>query len=262
MTDAAELPPSERPIIAFFDVDNTLLRGASIFHVGFGAFRKGIISVRDIALFGWHQVNFLRVGENREHLAAAEDRGLALAAGHTVAEVVELANEIYDRTISRKLWPESVELAREHLAKGHEVWLITATPQIVAQIIADRLGLTGALGTVAEEVDGVFTGRLVGAVMHGARKADAAGALAESKNADLAECWAYSDSSNDIPLLTLVGNRVVVNPDANLSRHAVTEGWAVLQLKTASIREARRRVRREARAVKKDAQPKKKRQTP
>jgi HAD superfamily hydrolase (TIGR01490 family) len=255
MSETLEPAPSERPIIAFFDVDNTLLRGASIFHIGFGAFRKRIISVRDIALFGWHQVRFLRVGENRQHLAAAEDRGLALATGHTEAEIIDLANEIYDRSISRKLWPESVELAREHLAKGHEVWLITASPQIVAQIISDRLGLSGALGTVAEAVDGVFTGRLVGPVMHGARKADAAGELARAKNADLADCWAYSDSGNDIPLLSLVGNRVVVNPDASLARHAKTEGWSVLQLKPASIREARRRVRREARAVKKSARP-------
>jgi len=251
MSDAAEVQPSERPIIAFFDVDNTLLRGASVFHVGVGAFRKGIISVRDIALFGWHQLRFLRVGENKEHLAVAKDKALGLASGHTVKEVVELANEIYDRTISRKLWPESVELAREHLRLGHEVWLITATPQIVAQVIADRLGLTGALGTIVEEKDGVFTGGLVGSVMHGAHKAEAAGALALSMNANLADCWAYSDSSNDIPLLTLVGNRVVVNPDAELSRHAAAESWAVLQLKTASIRDARRRVRREAKAVRK-----------
>lgn len=255
MPDVEEPDPSERPIIAFFDVDNTLLRGASIFHVGFGAFRKGIISPRDIALFAWHQIRFLRVGENQQHLAVARKKALGLAEGKTVKQVVDLANEIWDRTISRKLWPESVELAREHLRKGHEVWLITATPQLVAQVIADRLGLTGALGTVAEEVDGVFTGQLVGAVMHGDHKAEAAGDLAASMNANLEDCWAYSDSSNDIPLLTLVGNRVVVNPDASLARHAASENWAVLQLKTASIREARKRVRREARAVKKKRQP-------
>jgi len=205
MSDVAVPQPSERPIIAFFDVDNTLLRGASVFHVGFGAWRKGIISSRSILLFGWHQLRFLRVGENQEHLAVARDKALGLAEGKTVVEVMQLANDIYDRTISRKLWPESVELAREHLRKGHEVWLITATPQLVAQVIADRLGLSGALGTIVEENNGVFTGRLVGPVMHGARKADAAAELAREKNADLADCWAYSDSSNDIPLLTRVG---------------------------------------------------------
>jgi HAD superfamily hydrolase (TIGR01490 family) len=241
--------PSERPIIAFFDVDNTLLRGASIFHLGVGAFKKRLISVNDIARFGRQQVSFMRVGENEEHVSAARDKALSLAGGHSVSEVVDLSNQIWETTISKKLWPETVELAREHMRKGHEVWLITATPQIVAQVISDRLGFTGALGTIAEERDGVFTGRLVGPLMHGAHKAEAAGELARSLNADLSECWAYSDSSNDLPLLTLVGHQVVVNPDAALSRHAKAEGWSILILKPASIREARRRVRREARTV-------------
>jgi HAD superfamily hydrolase (TIGR01490 family) len=250
MPDELAAVPSERPIIAFFDVDNTLLRGASAFHVGVGAFRKHMISARDIATFGWHQLRFLRVGENVNHLAVVKDRGLALGKGLKVSELVALANDIYDRAISRRLWPESVELAREHLRKGHEVWLISATPQIVAQVISDRLGLSGALGTVAEESDGRFTGRIVGDVMHGPAKAHAAEALALAKGADLEECWAYSDSSNDIPLLSLVGNRVVVNPDRTLAVHASAEHWATLILKPASIREAQRWVRREARAVK------------
>ena len=77
----------------------------------------------------------------------------------------------------------------------------------------------------------------------------AARELAQQIGADLADCWAYSDSRNDIPLLELVGHRVVVNPDASLARHAREHDWPVLQLKTASIKEAQKRVRREARAV-------------
>lgn len=251
MPAADPLPPTDRPIIAFFDVDNTLLRGASIFHVGKGAWRKRMITFRDILTFGWHQVRFVAVGENTNHLAYAKDRALELAGGHTVADVVALANEIYDRDIAPKLWPESVELTREHLRKGHEVWLITATPQIVAQVIADRLGLTGALGTLIDSVDGVFTGKLGGPVMHGDHKAVAADELVGEKGASLADCWAYSDSRNDFPLLTLVGNRVVVNPDKALLNHARSEDWAVLELKPSSIRDARRRVKREARASRK-----------
>jgi phosphoserine phosphatase len=116
-------------------------------------------------------------------------------------------------------------------------------------VIADRLGLTGALGTVVEIEDGRITGRIVGDVMHGPAKAHAAQALAAERNADLADCWAYSDSRNDIPLLSVVGHRVVVNPDATLAAHAKHEHWDVLLLKPASIRDAQRRVRREARAV-------------
>lgn len=250
MPPAESPPPSDRPIIAFFDVDNTLMRGASVYYVGREAFRRGLISWRDIALFAWHQFRFLAVGENREHLATAKDRALGLVSGHTEVALVDMANEMYERDFAPKLWPETVALTQAHLEKGHEVWLITATPQLVAQVIADRLGLTGAIGTRVQALDGVFTGALDGHVIHGDEKAAVALRFASDRQADLAECWAYSDSSNDIPLLTLVGNRIVVNPDAKLLSHARSHDWEVLPLKRASIKEAQRRVKKDARAVK------------
>lgn len=235
-----------RPVIAFFDVDNTLMRGASIYHVGAGAYRRGYVGLRDLLRFAWQQARFLAVGENLRHLDSILERALGLAEGHSESEVADLAEEIFDRKIERRLWPETVGLAREHLGKGHEVWLITATPTVIASVIARRLGLTGALGTELESVDGRMTGHLRGHVLHGPRKAIAARELAERLGADLADCWAYSDSRNDIPLLELAGNRVVVNPDAGLLRHAVSHGWAVLRLNKSSIRAARRRVKQEA----------------
>ncbi|MFT4122213.1 MAG: HAD-IB family hydrolase [Microbacteriaceae bacterium] len=248
--DAPPAPPPDEPpvpaapVIAFFDVDNTLLRGASIFHIGIGAFRRGLVRGRDIAVFAWHQLRFLRVGENVRHMTTARDRALEIVGGHPVADIVALSDEIFDRALSRRLWPETVALAREHLARGHEVWLLTATPQLVAGIIAERLDVTGALGTPVEEVDGLFTGRLAGPVMHGAEKADAARALALERDAALEDCWAYSDSSNDLPLLSLVGHPVVVNPDAALAAHAAAHGWPVMRLRASSIRAARRAARR------------------
>lgn len=233
-------PPNGARVIAFFDVDNTLLRGASIYHLGRGAFRRGMLTVRDLVVFGWQQLRFIAVGENELHLERVRERALELAGGYSESDLVELANEVYYRYISPKLWPESVALANDHLARGHQVWLITATPTAIARVIAGRLGLSGALGTEIEVVDGVLTGRLVGEVLHGARKADAARALAARLGADLTECWAYSDSRNDIPLLGLVGHPVVVNPDAALARHAKTHGWLQLRLRASSIRAARR----------------------
>lgn len=248
MPDAVQ-QPSDSAIIAFFDVDNTLMRGASIYHVGRGAFRRRLISLRDILMFAWHDFRFVKKGENRAHLATAKERALQLVAGHTERDLVALAEDIYERDIQRKLWPETVDLTREHLAKGHEVWLISATPQLVGSVIAKRLGLTGALGTGVEAVDGVFTGRLEGHVLHAEHKAEVAERFAGERGVDLGDCWAYSDSRNDIPLLSLVGNPVVVNPDPLLAKHARQHGWAVIPLRHASIREAQRKVRREARAV-------------
>lgn len=245
--------PSDRPIIAFFDVDNTLMRGTSLFHLGVEAWRRGVIGWRDVAPFAWQQMRFIRKGENHAHLGSAQERALSLVGGHAVSDITALAERIWER-INPRLWPETVALTREHLAKGHEVWLISATPVEVGRLIADRLELTGALGTRAEDRDGVYTGRLVGHVLHGDRKAVAARELAGAIGADLAESWAYSDSRNDIPLLSLVGNPVVVNPDPGLALHAAAHDWPVIRMKRSSIRDAQRRVKRDARAVRVQAQ--------
>lgn len=240
---------SATPVVAFFDVDNTLLRGASIYHLGRGARRRGMLALRDLVRFGWHQARFVAVGENGRHLVGVRERALALVNGRSERELEEIAEEVYDDFIAPRLWPETVELAREHLRAGHAVWLITATPLVIARVIAARLGLTGALGTRLESRDGRYTGALAGPMLHGEHKATAAAALADGLDASLADCFAYSDSRNDIPLLELVGNRVVVNPDALLARHARQQGWTTLRLRPSSIRRAQRLIRREAKPV-------------
>ena len=246
--------PSDRPIIAFFDVDNTLMRGASLFYVAREAVEQRMIRWRDIWRFIWHEFRFKRVGENEQHLSSSRERALSLIAGHNRQEILDLGVTLWLRRIRPRLYPGTVEVARDHLAKGHEVWLVSATPLEIGNLIADRLGLTGALGTVVEtDADGVYTGRLVGHVLHAEHKAVAAQALATHKDADLADCWAYSDSRNDLPLLQLVGNPVVVNPDAILQHHAKQHDWPIMRPTSKSVREARKRIKREARHVRKSS---------
>lgn len=244
---------SDRPILAFFDVDNTLMRGTSLFQLGREAMQRKLITMRDLLPFAWHQLSFIRKGENDAHLASAKERALGLAGGFTQEQVEEIAEHIWEHRIRGRLYAETVALAQEHIEKGHEVWLLSATPVEIGQVIARRLGLTGALGTRVEVVDGVYTGRLVGHVLHKAEKAQAARELAERAGAELADCWAYSDSRNDLPLLEAVGNPTVVNPDAILAIHALRHDWPVLLLTPRSIKEAQKRVRRRAREVRRRA---------
>jgi hypothetical protein len=102
----------------------------------------------------------------------------------------------------------------------------------LADIIARRLGLTGALGTVAESVDGVYTGRLIGGLLHGTAKPAAIAALAARERLDLARCAAYSDSINDLPMLVMVGEPHAVNPDSELRAEARRNGWPVHEFRT------------------------------
>ncbi|TFC61347.1 MULTISPECIES: HAD family phosphatase [unclassified Cryobacterium] len=224
--------------IAFFDVDNTLLRGASLYHLGVGAWRMRFISLADILAFGWNQTRFLAVGEDGVDIARLRMRAMDIITGHTRDELVGLSHDIFDSRLIHRLWPETVAVAHAHLKAGREVWLVTATAQEVADVIAERLDLTGALGTKLATVDGIFTGQLVDGICHGSRKAVVARGLAEDRGIDLALCWAYSDSHNDIPLLELVGNPVAVNPDTTLRRYALARGWPIMHMKIAQIKAA------------------------
>ena len=213
---------------AFFDVDNTIMRGASIFHLAVGLARRNYFSGREVWGFGVKQLRFVLSGsENLEDMASATTAALAFVEGRRVDELLELGEEIFDDSMVDKLIPGSLALAQGHLDAGDEVWLVTATPVEVARLLARRLGLTGALGTVSEIEDGAYTGRLVGPPLHGLAKAEAVRALAEREGLDLSQCWAYSDSANDIPMLSAVGNPVAVNPDATLRAHARDNDWRI-----------------------------------
>jgi HAD superfamily hydrolase (TIGR01490 family) len=213
---------------AFFDVDNTLMRGASIYYFARGLAARKMFGPMDLARMTWGQACYrMRGTENADHIDAAREAALAFVAGHRVSNIVTLCEEIYDETMADRIWEGTRELAQRHLEAGQRVWLVTASPVELAGIIARRLGLTGALGTVAESVDGVYTGRLVGGLLHGEAKAAAVEALAAREGLDLARCSAYSDSANDLPMLRLVGHPAVVNPDAELRAEARASHWPV-----------------------------------
>jgi len=222
-------PPEMNPAAAaFFDVDNTLMRGASIYHFARGLAARNMFTPLDLLKMTWVQVAYrLRGKEDSGHIDAVRQSALAFVADHKVADIVELGEEIYDETMARRIWQGTRDLALRHLAAGERVWLVTATPVELANILSSRLGLTGALGTVAEARDGVYTGRLVGGLLHGEAKAAAVRALAAREGLDLALCSAYSDSANDLPMLQLVGHPHVVNPDSRLLAEARERGWPV-----------------------------------
>ncbi|GAB4098192.1 HAD-IB family hydrolase [Sinomonas halotolerans] len=220
-------PPARPTEAAFFDVDNTLMKGASLFHVGRKMHQRGAFTLREAAGFAWKQLAFVWRGENLKDVHSIQASALSLAAGLLSDDVRTLGNEVYDEFIESRIWPGTKALAEQHLRVGRRVWLVTATPIEVASVIADRLGLTGALGTVGEIEDGAYTGRLVGEILHGKAKAVAVAALAEREGLDLRNCWAYSDSHNDIPLLSLVGHPVAINPDVRLRAHARLHNWPV-----------------------------------
>jgi HAD superfamily hydrolase (TIGR01490 family) len=240
--DAA--PVSDVPgsaVAAFFDVDNTIVRGASSFHMARGLHRRGFFTARDIVRFALHTARYVTIGENAQQIDRLRERALALISGHSVEDVTAVAEQVYDEVLHDRIYPGTKALLDAHVAAGHQVWLVTASPVEIGDLLARRLGATGCIGTCAEHRAGVYTGRLVGDLMHGRAKADAVRRLAQREGVDLTRSYAYGDSANDVAILSAVGHPVAVNADAHLRRHARAAGWA-----RHDFRDRRRNARRGA----------------
>ena len=210
------------------------MQGASIFHLARGLHRREFFSTRDILGAAWKQAYFRVVGvEDPEHVAEARTSALSFIAGHTVAELESLGEEIFDERMAHRIWPGTRALAQLHLDQGQRVWLVTAAPIEIATIIARRLGLTGALGTVAEHVDGVYTGR--------ARRRDAArpgqgrggpGARRPVRAGPGAAARRTPTPTTTCRCSTPVGDPCAINPDARLREHARAHGWRIRDYRT------------------------------
>lgn len=223
----ASAPQPPRKVAAFFDVDNTVIRGASSYHLARELYRRKFFGTKDILRFGLITARYLIEGESKKQIDEVRHRALALIKGKSVAEVIAVGEEVYDTVLSLRIFPGTKAIIDDHLAKGHEVWFITASPTEVGQLIARRLGVTGALGTQGEHEDGFYTGRLVGDLMHGEAKAEAVRKLAAERNLDLSESYAYSDSLNDLPMMRIVGHPCPINPDQRLRRYAKHVNWPI-----------------------------------
>ncbi|MBA4505496.1 HAD-IB family hydrolase [Corynebacterium sanguinis] len=229
--------PQDAEAAAFFDIDNTLIQGSSLVLLGRGLAKKRMITLRELLPGLTKQLRYRVFGsEKTSDIASGRAHALGLARGKKVSDLLELADDIVDHQILGRAFDPTLQLAHMHLAAGQQVWLVSATPVQIGQALAARLGFTGALGTVAEAEDGVFTGRLVGDILHGPGKRHAVAALAALQQLDLKQCTAYSDSINDIPMLSMVGTPVAVNPDRALRKHAQDKGWEIRDYR--SVRKA------------------------
>lgn len=166
--------------------------------------------------------------ESVSHRDYVMNRALSLVAGQRRDEVEELCSEVVPRIMKRRLNSAVAAAIRKHSRNGEQTWLVTASPVELAEHIATELGMTGALGTQAAHIGGVYTGELAGPILHGQNKAAAVSVLAGVEGLELGRCSAYSDSINDLPLLTLVGHPVVVNANRRLQRLANRNGWGIM----------------------------------
>jgi HAD superfamily hydrolase (TIGR01490 family) len=211
---------------AFFDLDRTLLRRSSALALA-GAFReRGLISRRQLAKAAAWQLLFVLRGASHEAVRRAAEDGLVVLRGFTPEAMRELVAEAMEPVLRPLVYAEPLQLVLRHRERGDAVYIVSATLQEIVQAIADDLGFDGALGTICEVRDGVYTGNAIRA-LHAENKARCIGDL----GFDLAASTAYSDSHTDLPFLEAVGHPVAANPDRKLRRIATARGWPVLEFR-------------------------------
>jgi HAD superfamily hydrolase (TIGR01490 family) len=213
---------------AFFDLDRTLIAGSSSFQFGRVAYKAGMLTRRDMARDAYENIVFRLRGSTDAGTDALRARVSEMLKGAKVRDLQRLSGGVLAGVLPR-LYPRMLELAYDHQDAGRPIFICTAAAQEMAELMAIVLTFDGAVGSVAEVVDGVYTGREGGPFNYREGKAQAIRELAEREGIDLAASYAYSDSESDLPMLRLVGHPVAVNPDKELARVARAEEWEIMR---------------------------------
>jgi HAD superfamily hydrolase (TIGR01490 family) len=213
---------------AFFDLDKTLMEGSSAFQFGRAAYRRGMMSRRQLARDVWANIKFRLEGSDDDKIDALRDRIFESIAGQRVVDLARLTPEVLAGVLPR-LYQQMLHVAWEHQDAGRPVFIVTAASQEMAEMLAHVLNFDGGIGSRSEVRDGIYTGRPAGPFTYREGKAEAIREVAAERGIDLAESYAYSDSESDLPMMRAVGHPVAVNPDAALQRVAREEGWQVMR---------------------------------
>lgn len=223
---------SSGPGAAFFDLDRTLLAGASG-EVFSKAMRAAGVVTRSIPGEGLLYKLFNAVGETLPSMALA--RQAAQLAKGKLREPVQRAAADVAGELAAMVQPMAAQLFAEHRAAGRPIVLATTTPYDLVKPFADLLGLDDVIATrYGVNADGTYDGTLAGPFVWSAGKLAAVREWAERHGVDLADSFAYSDSVYDTPLLAAVGRPFVVNPDPRMALMAAARRWPVLDLSKTS----------------------------
>jgi putative phosphoserine phosphatase/1-acylglycerol-3-phosphate O-acyltransferase len=214
---------------AFFDLDRTLLRGASGPLIGEALAAADLAPRRGLPGQGLLYKVYEVIGETIPSMALA--RGAVLAARGWSREAVREAGRAAAEKLETLVAPYARPLLDEHRQAGRPVVLATTTPHDLVEPLAERLGFDDVVATrYAEDESGAYTGQLEGEFVWATGKLAAVRRWAESRGVDLKASWAYSDSLDDLPLRSAVAHPHAVNPDPRLQVVATLRRWPVLHL--------------------------------
>jgi len=230
VTEPATATPlySAGPSAAFFDLDRTLISGSSVFALAAAARTQKLLPTHELARDAVGAAAFKVFGAAKDGAAErARERILGFIRGVRQNDLVALNEQVLPNLLG-KIRPEARRLVDLHRHAGRNTYIVSAAPQEIVAPLATALGMTGGIGTRGAVLDGVYTGELEGPFCYGPGKVEAIAEIARWDGLDLAQCYAYSDSHSDLPMLEAVGHPVAVNPDRELERHARVNAWPIV----------------------------------
>lgn len=211
-------------VAAFFDLDKTIIATSSAFAFGRGFLDNGMISRSEALELFLTKTSYMFNGQSSNRMDATRDRLADMVAGWPVADVRRVVADTMSTVVTPAIYGEARELIDWHREQGHDIVLLSASASLLVEPIADELGIDRVVATEVEVVEGKLTGAIT-RYLKGEQKAEAIRELVEKRNYDLAASYAYSDSLTDVPMLSLVGHPVAVNPERGLKKHAAERGW-------------------------------------
>lgn len=210
--------------ICFFDMDGTLIAGNSGISFMRYSYARGKTSLWRV---GKSIIDYLRYRYDFLNMDKAYRQSLQPLIGVKEEELIKFCYEWFKERVEKLIYPEVKELIRQHQANGELTVIISNATTYAIQPLAEHLGIPHVLGTMLQVQNGRFTGEFIAPLCYRQGKVFWAKKLMQKINSDFSHATFYTDSITDLPLLDLVKNPRVVNPDPKLRTLAKRRGWAL-----------------------------------
>ena len=215
-------------IAAFFDLDKTILGTSSTLAFTRPLYEQGLIKRADVVQSAYRQFIFTIAGADHDQTESMRQYLSTLVAGWDVKTLHKIVNDSLSEQITPTVHAEALELISFHKAQGHTVVIVSASGSEIVEPVAQLLGADFTIATELEVFNGKYTGQ-ISFYAYGQNKASAITDFAQDRGYELSDCFAYSDSITDLPMLEVVGHPTAVNPDTELKDVAIDRSWPILR---------------------------------
>lgn len=235
--DDGSQPSTGAPIAAFFDLDKTIIAKSSSLAFSRPFFDQGLINRRSVLKSSYAQFMFLLSAADHDQVERMRKHVTEMCTGWDVEQVSSIVRETLQDIVHPLVFAEAADLIAGHKARGHDVVIVSASGAEIVEPIGEMLGADYSMASRMKVADGKYAG-VMDFYCYGEEKVVAMNDIARSVGYDLSQCFAYSDSITDLPMLSAVGHPTVINPDRNLRREAGERGWPMLSFtKPVSLRD-------------------------